>query len=156
MTTTSGVSSIIISTPVRFSRVRILRPSRPMIRPFMSSEGSETVVTVLSDVNSVALRWIADTTYSFAFLSAVRFASSSILLMSFVASKRTSSSSSFEQHRFRVLLGKTGDPLEFEAGTVQNDFLSSSSFSRFSPSRNSSSFSFFSIRTVLASILSSF
>ncbi len=50
MTTTSGVSSMIMSTPVRFSRVRMLRPSRPMIRPFISSDGRETVVMVLSEV----------------------------------------------------------------------------------------------------------
>src|SRR6184192_3083710 len=35
MTTTSGVSSMIRSTPVAASIARMLRPSRPMIRPFM-------------------------------------------------------------------------------------------------------------------------
>ena len=35
----SGVSSMMKSTPVRFSSARMLRPSRPMIRPFMSSAG---------------------------------------------------------------------------------------------------------------------
>ena len=38
-TTASGVSSMMKSIPVRFSRVRMLRPSRPMMRPFMSSDG---------------------------------------------------------------------------------------------------------------------
>ena len=35
----SGVSSMMKSTPVRFSSARMLRPSRPMMRPFMSSAG---------------------------------------------------------------------------------------------------------------------
>ena len=38
-TTTPGVSSMITSTPVAFSKLRMLRPSRPMTRPFMSSRG---------------------------------------------------------------------------------------------------------------------
>ena len=38
-TTALGVSSMMKSTPVRFSSARMLRPSRPMIRPFMSSDG---------------------------------------------------------------------------------------------------------------------
>ena len=38
-TTVSGVSSMIRSTPVACSRARMLRPSRPMIRPFISSDG---------------------------------------------------------------------------------------------------------------------
>ncbi len=37
--TDSGVSSIITFTPVTCSNARMLRPSRPMIRPFMSSPG---------------------------------------------------------------------------------------------------------------------
>jgi hypothetical protein len=43
---TSGVSSTIRSTPVACSRARMLRPSRPMMRPFMSSLGSGTTDTV--------------------------------------------------------------------------------------------------------------
>jgi len=38
-TTACGVSSMMKSTPVRCSEARMLRPSRPMIRPFMSSDG---------------------------------------------------------------------------------------------------------------------
>ncbi len=38
-TTAFGVSSMMKSTPVRCSSARMLRPSRPMIRPFMSSDG---------------------------------------------------------------------------------------------------------------------
>src|SRR3712207_8107576 len=40
MTTVSGVSSMMTSTPVAASNARMLRPSRPITRPFMSSEGS--------------------------------------------------------------------------------------------------------------------
>ena len=54
-----GVSSIMISTPVSVSSVRILRPSFPMMRPFMSSEGRGTVVVVLSDTTDIAQRCIA-------------------------------------------------------------------------------------------------
>ena len=52
--TTPGVSSTITSTPVAFSKVRMFRPSRPMMRPFMSSLGMSTVLTVVSAVCSAA------------------------------------------------------------------------------------------------------
>jgi hypothetical protein len=55
-TTASGVSSIIRLVPVAASKALMLRPSRPMMRPFMSSFGSVTVVTVDSDVSSEATR----------------------------------------------------------------------------------------------------
>src|ERR671927_276224 len=42
MTTVSGVSSIMTSTPVAASNARIFLPSRPITRPFISSEGSTT------------------------------------------------------------------------------------------------------------------
>ena len=45
-TTVSGVSSMMTSTPVASSNARMLRPSRPMMRPFISSFGSETADTV--------------------------------------------------------------------------------------------------------------
>jgi hypothetical protein len=41
-TTVSGVSSMMTSTPVASSNARMLRPSRPMMRPFISSFGSAT------------------------------------------------------------------------------------------------------------------
>ena len=47
--TASGVSSTIRSTPVVNSRVRMFRPSRPMIRPFISSFGNMTTDTVVSE-----------------------------------------------------------------------------------------------------------
>ena len=54
--TLSGVSSIITFTPVVCSKALMLRPSRPMMRPFISSPGSGTVVTTDSVVCSVASR----------------------------------------------------------------------------------------------------
>ena len=46
-------------TPVVASKARMLRPSRPMIRPFMSSLGRVNTATVDSAVCSDATRWIA-------------------------------------------------------------------------------------------------
>ena len=54
ITTASGVSSMMRSTPVAASSARTLRPSRPMIRPFISSEGNGTVATVRSATYSLA------------------------------------------------------------------------------------------------------
>ena len=55
-TTVSGVSSITRLTPDTCSKVRMLRPSRPMMRPLRSSEGICTEVTVTSAVWSAAQR----------------------------------------------------------------------------------------------------
>ena len=52
--TASGVSSMIRSMPVAASSARTLRPSRPMMRPFISSEGSGTTATVRSATYSLA------------------------------------------------------------------------------------------------------
>ena len=52
--TTPGVSSMITSTPVAFSKARMLRPSRPMMRPFISSLGMSTVLVVVSAVWAAA------------------------------------------------------------------------------------------------------
>ena len=54
-----GVSSTISSTPVAVSSARMLRPSRPMMRPFRSSLGRSTTETVVSMACSAALRWMA-------------------------------------------------------------------------------------------------
>ena len=54
--TTPGVSSIITSTPVAFSNERMLRPSRPMMRPFISSFGISIVLVVASAVWAAANR----------------------------------------------------------------------------------------------------
>ena len=56
--TASGVSSTMMFTPVTASKDRMLRPSRPMMRPFMSSEGSGTTDTVVSVTTSEARRWM--------------------------------------------------------------------------------------------------
>ena len=55
----SGVSSMMRSTPVAVSRARMFRPSRPMIRPFISSLGRGTTVTVVSLEWSAAHRLMA-------------------------------------------------------------------------------------------------
>ena len=55
----SGVSSMMTSTPVAVSKARMFRPSRPMIRPFISSLGRATAATVLSAVCSAPSRWMA-------------------------------------------------------------------------------------------------
>src|SRR5436305_1611286 len=61
-TTACGVSSMITFTPVRCSSARMLRPSRPMIRPFMSSEGSSSSETVVSEAWLAATRCSASAT----------------------------------------------------------------------------------------------
>ena len=96
MSTDSGVSSMIRSIPVACSSARMLRPSRPMIRPFISSDGSGTTETVISAVWSDMTRWIAVTTISRARSSASSRACRSISratrTASCSASSRTSSS----------------------------------------------------------------
>ena len=57
--TASGVSSMITSQPVASSSARMLRPSRPMMRPFISSLGIATTDTVDSVVTSDATRCTA-------------------------------------------------------------------------------------------------
>jgi len=95
--TASGVSSMIRSTPVMVSRVRMLRPSRPMIRPFISSFGNCTTEIVVSETWSAAHLCIALTTYSFAFLSASSLARLSISLIITADSCFTSSSTIFNK-----------------------------------------------------------
>ena len=77
-TTAAGVSSMITSTPVSFSSVRMLRPSRPMIRPFISSLGSSTRRVVLSPACLAASRCIATERMFRARRSASRLVSASI------------------------------------------------------------------------------
>ncbi len=79
MTTASGVSSIMISTPVAASIARMLRPSRPMMRPFISSVGSAITETVRSATNSPASRSIAIEMMRLARRSASSRASSSTI-----------------------------------------------------------------------------
>ena len=60
--TASGVSSMITLTPVTDSKARMLRPSRPMMRPFISSAGRCSTLTTVSVVCSLATRCTASTT----------------------------------------------------------------------------------------------
>ena len=80
-TTASGVSSIIKSIPVTVSMARMFRPSRPIIRPFMSSLGNVTTDTVVSATMSAAERWMALTTKFLARFSASAAACSSLSLI---------------------------------------------------------------------------
>ena len=82
----SGVSSMMTSTPVASSKARMFRPSRPMMRPFISSFGSATADTVVSAVCSAAMRCTARATIFFASRSALRRAVSRISRMRLAAS----------------------------------------------------------------------
>ncbi len=90
--TASGVSSTMMSTPVAISRARMFRPSRPMIRPFMSSEGRSTTETVVSTTCSAAVRWMALDMISRADETAFSRASSSMRRTEAMASSLASSS----------------------------------------------------------------
>ena len=87
-----GVSSTISSTPVAVSSARMLRPSRPMMRPFMSSLGRSTTETVVSMACSAALRWMASAMICWARAAAVSRASVSRRLTRLAASRRASAS----------------------------------------------------------------
>ena len=65
------------STPVRCSSARMLRPSRPMMRPFMSSAGSWTTETVVSAAWPAASRCMTTERMLRTRRSASRFVSSS-------------------------------------------------------------------------------
>ena len=88
----SGVSSMMRSAPVSVSSVRMLRPSRPMMRPFISSLGRGTTLTVISATWSAAHRWIAVATISRARWSASSLARASISLIFSAVSCVTSDS----------------------------------------------------------------
>ena len=90
MTIASGVSSMIRSTPVAASSARMLRPSRPMIRPFMSSEGSSTTETVASTTCRRPAAGSPSPMMRRAFWVACSMASSSIRRISPAASSRAS------------------------------------------------------------------
>ena len=86
--TCSGVSSMSSSTPVAASRARMLRPSRPIRRPFISSLASFTCVTECSVLWSAATRCIA-----VRIMSRARSAASSCARRSSVACRRFDSRS---------------------------------------------------------------
>ena len=81
ITIASGVSSTTISTPVAASRARMLRPSRPMMRPFTSSLSMWNTETEFSMAVSVATRCMVWMTIFLACVLALSFASSMISLM---------------------------------------------------------------------------
>ena len=74
-------------TPVTDSKARMLRPSRPMIRPFISSPGRCMTETTDSLVCSTATRWIARVTILRARLSASVLAVASMSLTDSAASR---------------------------------------------------------------------
>ena len=87
----SGVSSTTISTPVAASNARILRPSRPMMRPLTSSLSIWNTVTAFSTVVSDAMRWIDCIMIFLASLFAVNLASSIVSLIYAIAAVLASS-----------------------------------------------------------------
>ena len=82
------------SIPVRFSSARMLRPSRPMMRPFMSSLESCTTETVVSAAWLAARRCMATARIERTRRSASRLVSSSTWRSTFTASWRAWSSTS--------------------------------------------------------------
>ena len=74
------------------SSARMLRPSRPMMRPFRSSLGRSTTETVVSIVCSAALRWMASVMYWRALAAACSRASASSRFTRLAASRRASAS----------------------------------------------------------------
>ena len=81
------------STPVASSNARMFRPSRPMMRPFISSFGSDDRRHAsISAVCSAAMRWMASATIFFASRSALRRAVSRISRSWLAASACASSS----------------------------------------------------------------
>ena len=132
--TASGVSSMIKSTPVRVSMVLMFRPSRPIIRPFISSLGRLTTETVVSATWSAATFWIAKETMFFAFFSAFSFASCSISLTIMAASCFVWFSTSFNKI---VLASSAVRPEIFSIRAICCSLISAISFSL-----DSSDFSF--------------
>ena len=91
----------------------MLRPSRPMIRPFMSSLGRSTTDTVVSMACSAALRWMASATICWARAAAVSRASVSRRFTRLAASRLASASSLPEEQVAGFVGGQPGDTLEF-------------------------------------------
>ena len=91
--TTSGVSSMIRSQPVAASKARMLRPSRPMMRPLISSDGSGTTEAVSSAVISEVMRCMTVASTLRALVSASARAETSIERTRRAPSSRSSWSS---------------------------------------------------------------
>ena len=146
---------MIMSTPVRVSKARILRPSRPIILPFISSLGKLTVETVMSLAVSVARRWIVVIRISCAFFSAVSWASCSILFIIVTASCFASVSKSRIIKSFACCWVKpeilSNSSLYLSSSPLKNSVFSSSAASLLI-----SSFSCFSTVSTRLSRISSF
>ena len=110
--TASGVSSMIRLTPVTDSKARMLRPSRPMIRPFISSPGRCSTETTDSLVCSLATRWMASVTILRARLSPSLRASASISRTISAASRLAWFSMPGDQLGLGLVGGQPGDPLQ--------------------------------------------
>ena len=146
---------MIISTPVSVSNVRIFRPSRPIIRPFISSLGKLTELIDTSEVTSDANLCIVVTIISRAFLSASFNASCSILFI-------TTWASCFASFSIDCIMSFLASSVDKPA-TCSNSFfhLSSSSRRRTSlsltrPSLSTSAFLWVSKSICLVSRFSSF
>ena len=105
-------------TPVVASNARMLRPSRPMIRPFMSSDGNAIVVTVDSAVCSEARRWMARVMMRRARPSASSRALVSSSRTVDIASRLASSSMRFMSAGLGFRGRHAGDPLELLADVL--------------------------------------
>ena len=110
--TASGVSSMIRLTPVTDSNARMLRPSRPMIRPFISSAGRCSTLTTLSAVCSLATRWMASTTILRARCSPSDWASASMSRTRIAASRLGPLLDRLDQLGAGVVGGQAGDALQ--------------------------------------------
>ena len=112
ITTVSGVSSMMTSTPVVASKALMFLPSRPMTRPFMSSEGSDTALTVDSEVRSEARRSMVVEIRRRASASA-RSSASSVLSRTICPRRLSSSDSRSENSLLSAsVAGEAGDLLE--------------------------------------------
>ena len=107
-----GVSSTISSTPVASSSARMLRPSRPMMRPFRSSLGRSTTETVVSIACSAALRWMASGRCAARARPRSRALRVSSRLTRLAASRRASRLDLLQQDVLGFVGGQTGDALQ--------------------------------------------
>ena len=93
----------------------MLRPSRPMMRPFISSLGSGTTETDDSETWSDAQRWIDVVMIRRARSSASSFACASIWRTSLFACSRISDSTLRKKDLLGLFTREPGDPLELTA-----------------------------------------
>ena len=102
-------------TPVTDSKARMLRPSRPMMRPFISSPGRCSTETTDSLVCSVATRWMARVTILRARFSPSDLASCSISRTMSAASRLAWFSIVADEFGLGRIRGEAGDALQLPA-----------------------------------------